>query len=80
MIPVIKNVLEKLQKIENYVPDIIIILQPTSPLRNSNHIDEAIEMFLKNKPDSLVSVSEIPHTMSPFSAMKLKKKWKIEFF
>ena len=80
MIPVIKNVLEKLQKIENYVPDIIIILQPTSPLRNSNHIDEAIEMFLKNKPDSLVSVSEIPHTMSPFSAMKLKKNGKLSFF
>ena len=80
MIPVIKNVLEKLQKIENYTPDIIIILQPTSPLRTSKHIDKAIEIFLKNKSDSLVSVTEIPHAMSPFSALKLRKNGRLNFF
>jgi CMP-N-acetylneuraminic acid synthetase len=80
MIPVIKHVLEKLQKIENYVPDIIVILQPTSPLRTSKHIDQAIEIFMKKKTDSLVSVTEIPHTMNPFSAMKLKKKGNLIFF
>ena len=29
--------------------DIIILLQPTSPLRTGTHIDSAIDLFLKNK-------------------------------
>lgn len=54
---------------EGYVPDHVIILQPTSPLRNSAHIDEAIEKYLNADADSLVSVMKIPHSMTPFSAM-----------
>ena len=38
--------------------DIIMLLQPTSPMRLSKSIDNAITYFKKNKSDSLVSVSE----------------------
>lgn len=62
--------LNELERIEGYVPDLVVILQPTSPLRRSTHIDEAIEQFLDADADSLVSIMEIPHNMSPFSAMK----------
>ena len=52
---VIKHEIKKLEK-ENYLPDFIVTLQPTSPLRNFKHIDEAIAKMLKNKDaDSLVS-------------------------
>ncbi|RLJ01508.1 MAG: hypothetical protein DRP08_05440, partial [Candidatus Aenigmatarchaeota archaeon] len=51
------HVLEVLGK-EGYNPSAVILLQPTSPLRNSRHIDEAIECFEKNGNDSLLSVSE----------------------
>ncbi|MEA4821530.1 MAG: acylneuraminate cytidylyltransferase family protein [Erysipelotrichales bacterium] len=33
-----------------------IILQPTSPLRNSNHIDSACELFFDKNADSVISV------------------------
>lgn len=56
--PVMLNVLDKLRKKENYVPDIVILLQNTSPLRNSKHIDEAISKIFKKKYDSLLSVCE----------------------
>jgi len=40
----------------------IVLLQPTSPLRTSKHIDEAIELLLKKNADSIVSVCETDHS------------------
>ena len=56
--PVMKHVLEYLRHKENYKPELIVLLQPTSPLRNSNHIDESILKLKKNQLDSILSVSE----------------------
>ena len=67
---VFKDVLNNLRKLLNYIPDIVIILQPTSPFRSEKHIDEAIDMFLSHDADSLVSVSEVPHNFSPHSVMR----------
>lgn len=49
------HVLEVLKK-EKYEADIFVLLQPTSPLRRTVHIDDAIAEFLKEKCDSVVSV------------------------
>ena len=38
-------------------PDIIVLLQPTSPLRPQNSLDKAIEHFLSGQYDSLLSIS-----------------------
>ena len=51
----IKHVLNVLKKKENYVPDLIVLLQNTSPLRNEKHIDEALNLFFKKKYDSVFS-------------------------
>ena len=55
----------------DYRPDALMLLQPTSPLRTSRHIDEAIETFEARGADSLVSVVQTPHAMVPESAMRL---------
>lgn len=41
--------------------DIVVILQPTSPLRQSEHIDGAFELFIKNEAFSIVSVTPCEH-------------------
>ena len=42
---------------DEYNPDICVLLQLTSPLRTAQHIDEAIELLLDRQVDSVVSVS-----------------------
>lgn len=49
------HLIDKL-KLEN---ETIVFLQPTSPLRNHIHIDEAYEKFQKDKGESLVSISRL---------------------
>ena len=56
----------------NYNPDAIILLQPTSPFRTKNHIDNAIKLFTKTKPDTLVSVVELPHNFNPSKLVKIE--------
>jgi len=53
--PVMIHVLEYLRTKENYIPDLIILLQNTSPFRNKHHIDEAFKQFFKKKFDSVLS-------------------------
>lgn len=49
-----------IENVEKY--DYIVLLQPTSPLRNEKHIDEAIELLEKKKADAIVSVCEMDHS------------------
>jgi len=53
----IKHTIENL---EEY--DYIVLLQPTSPLRNTRQIDEAIELLLNKKSNAIVSVCEMDHS------------------
>ena len=41
--------------------DIILILQPTSPLRLAKNIDQALEKMIKEKVSSVVSAVQIDH-------------------
>jgi len=42
--------------------DYIVLLQPTSPLRNEKHIDESIELLEAKNADAIVSVCETNHS------------------
>ena len=57
--PLIFHALGHLKKTEKYIPDVIIYLQPTSPLRNETDIDNAFNVFFKSKAMALNSVYEI---------------------
>tara|TARA_R100001369_G_scaffold954_4_gene3273 strand:+ start:149272 stop:149964 length:693 start_codon:yes stop_codon:yes gene_type:complete len=45
--------------------DAVCLLQPTTPFRESELIDKAIQKFILDSPDSLVSVREVPHEYNP---------------
>ena len=63
MLPVINHAIDWVEKNDGYKPSIIVLLQPTSPLRTSRHIDEAIKILREHpQSDSLVSITEVPHS------------------
>ncbi|MFX1383814.1 MAG: cytidylyltransferase domain-containing protein [Promethearchaeota archaeon] len=75
-VDVLIHAVEYLMKSENYKPDYIITLQPTSPLRTAEDIDIAIESIIKDKDaDSLVSVIDVPHIFNPNSVMLYTGKY-----
>jgi CMP-N-acetylneuraminic acid synthetase len=51
--------------------DVLVLLQPTSPLRRPEHIDEAVQLLVESGADSVVSVVEVPHRYAPESLMTL---------
>jgi CMP-N-acetylneuraminic acid synthetase len=55
-IDVILHALDYLELEHGLAFDAVVLLQPTSPLRTARHIDEAIEVFLRNDPPTLASV------------------------
>ena len=58
---------------KNYVPDIVVLVQPTSPLRTAGDIDRAIERFLKNKCEMVMSVCEVNSPV--YRSLKMEKKY-----
>jgi N-acylneuraminate cytidylyltransferase/CMP-N,N'-diacetyllegionaminic acid synthase len=70
MLAVLQHAVESLEQKENYKIDIIMILQPTSPLRKSCHIDEAVRKLIDTDADSVVSLCEVEH--SPYWMKKIK--------
>jgi CMP-N,N'-diacetyllegionaminic acid synthase len=77
MIDAIVHTIETLKK-SGYLPDAVMLLQPTSPLRKAEHIDEAIELLKDN--DSVCSVIEIPQDMSPHYVMKITADGHLDYF
>jgi CMP-N,N'-diacetyllegionaminic acid synthase len=55
--------------IETLGPDVVVLLQPTSPLRRAAHIDAAVRLLLESGADSVVSVVPVPHRYRPESLM-----------
>ena len=53
----IKHTIDNLEEYEY-----VVLLQPTSPLRNETHIDEAIELLEEKQADAIVSVCEMDHS------------------
>ena len=54
---------------DNYIPDYLLLLQPTSPFRAKEDIEKVIEIAENRSPNAVVSVCEMdPH---PYSAREI---------
>jgi CMP-N-acetylneuraminic acid synthetase len=70
----IKHTIENFDKKYDY----IVLLQPTSPLRSTKHIEEAIKLLDEKNADAIVSVCEMEH--SPLWSNNLDDSLSMEGF
>lgn len=59
--PVINDALKKIEFENNYFYDYVITMQPTSPLLQTKTLDSAIEHFLNNNFETVISGVNKPH-------------------
>lgn len=60
-LPVCQDALKWLSKNENYYPDIIVWLRPTSPLRRIQDVESAVDKLITSSADCVRSVSLVEH-------------------
>lgn len=77
--PVVYHVLSKLEA-EGFIPDIIVLLQPTSPFRTCGHIDDSIMQLVNRNCSSVLGVMEIPAHYSPHWQFKRDEENRISLF
>jgi CMP-N-acetylneuraminic acid synthetase len=70
MLPVVQHALETLAA-ESWQPDIVVLLQPTSPLRRPGHVRDAVTMLRATNADAVVTVVEVPRHLSPDYVMRI---------
>ncbi len=71
MLPVLQHAVAQIEH-SGWMPEIIVLLQATAPLRKARHIVEAVELLRESQADSVVSVIEIPHLFAPQKALHMK--------
>ncbi len=75
--PVFEHALNWLKQEEGYVPDIVVQLRPTSPLREVADVDRAIELLINNpQADSVRTVIE--PVSSPYKMYRIGEPGHLE--
>lgn len=64
-LPVLQHAVRYLKDKDNYWPEAVFILEPTTPAVQPFHIKEALRLFFKHQADSVVSIVEVPSEHSP---------------
>lgn len=71
MLPVLRHAIDQVRA-GGWTPEYVVLLQPTSPCRRSQHIDDAINLLVAKAVDSVVTVVEVPKHLSPDYVMKIE--------
>ncbi len=70
-LPVIQHAARWMQERAGYRPDVVMILQPTSPLRSGEDITAALALLVRSGADSVLSVSEVPAHAHPMRTLRV---------
>ena len=71
MLPVIRHTVDMLAA-SGWTADVVVLLQPTSPLRRPTHIRDVVNRLRSSNADSVVTVVEVPRHLSPDYVMRIE--------
>jgi len=71
---VLAHALQEVERQDKKIYDIVVMLQPTSPLRTKQHIVDSLEMLINNNYDSVWTVSETDSKSHPLKQLTIKNK------
>jgi len=69
---VLIHALKEMERIDKVQYDIVVMLQPTSPLRRKEHIVQAIEMLVHEHWDAVWTISETDSKHHPLKQLKVE--------
>lgn len=72
IVDVLVDLVRALEQRESRVPDAVVLLQATSPVREASHIDAAVDLLERTGADTVVSVVAVPHQFNPVSVMRFE--------
>ena len=72
-LPVLTHALEEMERQDGVQYDIIVMLQPTSPLRRAEHISACLERLVEEQLDSVWTVSETDSKAHPLKQLTLQE-------
>ena len=78
--PMIDVVKDALDRVPGPTDQIIVLLQPSQPLRTPAHVQAAIALLQETQADSVVSVVELPPTHSPEWQCVINESGGLEFW
>jgi len=70
MLPVIRHAIDEVTR-AGWTPELVVLLQPTSPLRRPDHVARAVDLLRSSGADSVVTVVEVPKHLSPDYVMRI---------
>jgi len=66
---------------ERCLPDYLLLLQPTSPLRTTADIEAGVALAKERSADAVIGVAEVhPHTAHPWLVQRLSSEGRLEPF
>lgn len=71
-IDVLQHALKSVEKIDDRLYDVVVMLQPTSPLRRAAHVEKAIRKLVDDGCDAVWSVSETDIKAHPLKQLVIK--------
>jgi len=77
---VLLHALHYLEKEEQYRPDIVAFLQPTSPFRTHEHISAGLKLLLASGVDSVVGVCDVEADSHPYFVYKRDEEGNLKEF
>ena len=78
-VAVLRHALSKIEKIDKKKYNIVLMLQPTSPIRTISQINNCLKILIENNADSVWTVSKTDTKLHPDKQLLIKNK-NLNFF